>query len=245
MFRYLLASAALLTATFASAQERPLIDVEVGYAARETNDATDNDLTTATLGLNWGGGTQGTRLAFTLGARIEEGDEDTGLVLGAEVLRYQDLNQGTRIGYGARLVYDETFTTSGELALGVQQFYNRFSVRALAGLEGVSDDVPFRDDGTVFGVVEGTWYASDRLAVRAGIQADGSGELFGLGLEWQIGRSDFSIVAEGVVGINEYRGTDSYDNLTVSLRYVPGLGSPQARDRQTGAQLLRRLVAVQ
>ena len=222
----------------------PVLDYEVGYAARETLSTTDNDIFGAEIGFNWWQGSQGTRAELSVGSRVE-GEFDSGsLVLGIEAVRFQDRGPG-RLGWGGRIDYAEDATTTGEIGIATQRFYDRFSLRATAGLQGSLDDVEFGDDGDVFGVAEATWYPSDALALRIALQADGSGELAGFGFEWQIGRSDFSIVAQSAFGIGEYRSSDSYDDLTVAIRYTPGAGSPKRRDRTTGDQLLKRLVDVQ
>jgi len=222
----------------------PVVDYEVSYAARETLSTTDNDIFGAEIGFNWWQGNTGTRVELSVGSRVEDEFDSGSLLLGLEAVRFRDRDLG-RLGWGGRIDYAEEATTTGEIGMATQGFYDRFSLRAAAGLQGSLDDVEFSDDGGVFGVAEATWYPSDALALRIAIQADGSGELAGFGFEWQIARSDFSLVAQSAFGIGEYRSSDSYDDLTVAIRYTPGAGSPKRRDRTTGDQLLKRLVDVQ
>ncbi len=232
-----------LSAAAAASEQR--LDLSLGYAARATYPDTDNDVFAATAGWTWDRPQDGgLRFGIIGGVRNEDFSGDYPAILGAEVLRFFADN-ALQYGFGARVVWSDDVETSGELAFGAQSFGTRHMLRGTLGLQAFSDDLPIREDTGVFGVGEFTWYGGSNWALRAGIQADTDGTVGALGGEMNIGRSDFSISIEYAPAFDEYRDNDEYDDLTVTIHYVPGYGSLQARDRGTPTRLLGRYVAAQ
>jgi hypothetical protein len=247
MLRKLAFLTAMLTASVSVSSQAMAqsVDLEFGYTARETRPTTDNDLFLLPIGLTWSRPDGGTRVEFLLAARNENFSGAYPATFGVEALYFKDYGPH-RVAGGVRVNHASDITTTGELLAGYEYYGGSYSLRGTAGYWTSEAVVPGRTDTSgLAGVMEATWYPGPKMAVRLGLQADEDGSMAGLGLEYQIGRSDFSIAAEVGYGLGTYRGQNSYENLAVTIRWTPGGGSPKARDRMLGDRLLHRYAWVQ
>lgn len=221
------------------------VDIEVGYAARETRPTTDNDLFFVDTGFTWADDRGFKRLELMAAMRNNDFSGDYPMVLGVEASRVLEREESL-LAFGGRLNYADDITTATEAMVGYMRFWDNMSFRASAGAWATEGNVPGRSQNSgLVGVLETSWYPAENWALRAGIQVDADGELAAFTGEWNIGKSNVSLLVETAVAFDEYRGQKSYDNLTVSLRWAPGHSRPQNRDRKVADRILHRFADTQ
>lgn len=220
------------------------IDLEFGYAARETRVSTDNDMLYLNFGKTIEMGEFLHRFEVLTAVRNENFNGSYPAQLQAEYNRVWH-STDSLTGVGVRGNWSEDIETTGELFGSYQVFWDQMSFRANLGAQFTFGDVPGRTDNGVFLVTEVSWYATDSLVLRGGMQIDTDGEFVALGAEWQIAESDWSIFAETAVAPDEYRDLKSHDNLSVAVRWTPGLQSFRSRDLDRAERLSHRYFAVQ
>ncbi|MEM6578125.1 MAG: hypothetical protein AAF678_06505 [Pseudomonadota bacterium] len=226
----------------------------LSYHARETLDMRDNDILRLQYDLEDPGFAALSRVTvfggfqdvgINLGASSSDSSFDS-LEFGAEALWAREIGD-TRHGIGARIAYAETYEVSYELAAMFESFGNVMDYRLLGGLQGVTDDVPRRDDISPYGVAEATWWAGRTFLFRAGVQGDSDGALVTTGFEVAIGRTAASFFMDFGIAIDGYRGISEYNDLIGGFRFALGgnRGSLQDRLRRSTLRSLHRTIEVQ
>ncbi len=247
------AALACAFATQASAQEGQKY-LTLSYHARETINLRDNDILRLTYDIEDPGFAGLSRLTMfggfrDVGINLGASSRDASLDkadLGLETLWLRDHDAGRR-GFGVRFDYAETYHMSYELAGIYERFGNAFDLRLVGGLQGVTDDVPNRDDFSPYAVAEATWWVRDHFLLRAGLQGDSDGALFTTGFEVGIKRTPASFYLDFGIAIDGYRHIDEYNDVSGGIRFALGGGRKSLKQimREGTLRSFHRTIEVQ
>ncbi len=225
------------------------LDAALTYAARHTQDESDNDIFRLSTGLTWSGeAALRTRLGVELGVRNEDFSGDYPANYGLELVAMRPWAGSLgRQGLGVRARYAEDLTTTGELAYAVNTFGNFLDFRGLVGIQVVEDAAVVRNRETASGFLLGetTYFATDDLALSLALQGDEAGALYGVGVDWRPGRGPVSFFLEWGYAVSQYRDIDRYNDLTGGIRLVRRTESLKQHRRSGLDRVMHRYVEVQ
>ena len=117
----------------------------------------------------------------------------------------------------------------------------------MVGVQGVtnSEELDDRDDSSVFGLAEATWFPTDNIALWLGIMGDSDGDIGAIGAEYRPSDWPVSFFLEWGHTLVEYRGFEGYNDLYGGLRFVPRSRTLQEHRRAVTDRSFLRYVEVQ
>ncbi|PWR04195.1 hypothetical protein DKT77_02555 [Meridianimarinicoccus roseus] len=228
-------------------------DAALAYTARDEivlpgqTEKIDNDIARLTAGLSWGAGDGRMRAALELGfGNNNNWNGDYPANYGGELVFARKVGN-QRYGLGARLRTLEDLSTTTEIAYAIEHIGNSLDLRGLVGMQLIADEtkVPGRDASGFFVQGEATVYASDSLALSAGLLADSDGEAYGAGVEYRPSGWGMSFFLEYSEAFDDYRGFASYDEFAGGIRIVPGTSSLKSQRQGGLGRIMQRYMEAQ
>ena len=207
----------------------------------------DNDIARFVGGIRWSAGDGAMRAALELG--FGNDDNWSGSYpanYGGELVFARQVGN-QRYGIGARVRTADQLSTSTEIAYAIERIGTAVDLRGLLGVQLLADDdkVPGREGAGYFAQGEATFYASDALALSAGLLADIDGEAYGLGVEYRPAGWGMSFFLEYSEAFDDYRDFESYDEFSGGIRIVPGSTSLKSQRQGGLGRILQRYMEVQ
>lgn len=228
-------------------------DAALEYSARDEivlpgdTEKSDNDIARFLGGISWGAGDGRMRAAVELGfGNNNNWNGDYPANYGGELVFARKVGQ-QRYGLGARVRTLEDLSTSTEFGYSIEHLGNSLDLRGLVGMQLIADEdkVPGRDASGFFAQGEATIYASDSLALSAGLLADNDGEAYGAGVEYRPSGWGMSFYLEYSEAFDSYRGFESYDEFAGGIRIVPGTSSLKSQRQGGLGRIMQRYMQAQ